>query len=221
MRFALTLSAMLAGLAAASAASAGDRLAVGAGVGTTGVNAAVQYRATDRLVLRGSADWLKYDHEVESDDVAYAGELDSALVGATAEFHPWSNGFFVGAGAAFGDRIVHLDARPTGPVTIGGRTFTPAEVGRLEGEADLGGTAPVLGVGYDNTFRTDGRLGFRLVAGVAFGQEPTVHLRSVDGTYSNDPALQAELAEEEAQIEEDLEALRYYPVLQAGLTWRF
>ncbi|WP_296818238.1 hypothetical protein [Brevundimonas sp.] len=216
----LVFTAASAALLIPGAALAQDRLAVGAGVGTTGLHAEAQFQVTDRFVVRGAYETLNFDHDQDVDDINYTGEVDSDVFGAFAQYHPGGGSFFVTGGALFGERALGLDAQPTGPVTVGDQTFTPAQVGRLEGEADFGDFAPVAGLGWDNTFQGPG-WGWRAMAGVAIGQEPDVSLVSVGGTLSNDPTLQAELREEEARIEEDADVLRFYPIVQVALTYRF
>lgn len=197
-----------------------DRVAAGVGVGTTGLHVEGQFQVSERLVLRGAYETLNYERDQDIDDINYSGEIDSSVFGAFVQYHPAASAWFVTGGALLGGRELGLDAEPTTSVTVGDTIFTPDQVGRLEGEADLGGFAPVLGAGWDNTFQGTG-FGFRVMAGVAFGQEPDVSLTSVGGSLSSDPVLQAELQEEEARLREDSEALRYYPILQVALTYRF
>jgi hypothetical protein len=89
---------------------------------------------------------------------------------------------------------------------------------------DFGGTAPFLGLGYNNTFRTAGRIGFKAVLGVAFGEDPTVDLQRTGGEPL--PAairtqFDQELRNEEAELQEDAKDLKTLPVVQVGLTYRF
>ena len=114
--------------------------------------------------------------------------------------HPFRNSFFVSGGAYFGERGVDLDATPTRDVRIGGVTFTPAQVGRLDGRIDLEDTAPFAGIGFDNTFTRGGRLGFRFTAGAVFGDAPVVNLQASGGTFSDNPIFQERLRQEEAEI---------------------
>lgn len=202
------------------AAAAQDGVAIGGGVGTTGVHVEGQLRVSDQFVFRGGYEALVVDHDQDVDDIRYSGEIDSAVFSVFWQYHPMANPLFVTGGALLGDRSLTLGAEPSSPVTVGTQTFTPAQIGRLQGRADLGDVAPVLAVGWDNTFHGTG-LGVRLMAGVAMGQEPDVALASVGGSLSSDPSLQAQLREEELRLEEMTRELRYYPVLQMALTYRF
>lgn len=215
----LSLAGLVLGLAPVSA-HAQENVAIGAGVGTTGAHVEGQLRVSDHFVFRGGYEALLVEHDQVLDDIRYSGEIDSAVFSVFWQYHPMANPLFVTGGALLGDRSLAMGAEPVAPVTVGDMTFTPSQIGRLEGRADLGDVAPVLAAGWDDTFYGTG-LGFRLMAGVAVGKEPDVALASVGGSLSSDPTLQAELREEELRLEEETRDLRYYPVLQLALTYRF
>ncbi|CAN5395602.1 hypothetical protein BH10PSE2_BH10PSE2_12960 [soil metagenome] len=196
-------------------------LAIGVNVGTTGGGAAIEARVGPLFVLRGGIETLGVDLNRSYGGVDYTGRFDFNTVSGFLDLHPLANAFFVSGGAYVGDRSVDLDATPSAPVTIGGQSFTPAQVGTLSGQIKLKQAAPFLGLGYDNTFTGLGRWGFRATAGVAWSQDPKVSLDSTGGTLSNDPTFRARLAEEERNIQSDAEDYGLFPVLQAGLNYRF
>ena len=221
----LLLGAAFAALSAAPAlAQTGGRVAIGAQIGTTGVGAEVQVQATPMVTLRAGGDLFTYEEEAETDDYDYDAELDFSTLSAFVDLHPFQNPFFVSAGAYFGDRGVDVTGRPTQNVVIGGQTFTPADFGQLVGDADFGSSAPFLGLGWNNTFRTSGPIGFKIVAGATFGSDPRVELRR-EGGIALPPSIQAqfdaEVEQEEADLERELEDFKILPVLQAGVTYRF
>lgn len=197
------------------------RFAVGSGIGTTGLYIEGQFRVTSRISLRGTYERMDFEREQPVDDVTYGGRLESGVVGGFVQIHPLESDFFISGGGLFGERSVGLSAQPSGPVTIGNQTFTPSQIGRLDGDADLGDRAISLAAGFDSTYSHPRGLGWRLTAGVAMGQAPDVTLNSVGGSLSNDPNLQSQLRIEEGRIEDQSQELRFYPVVQAGLTWRF
>ncbi|CAN5379441.1 hypothetical protein BH09PSE1_BH09PSE1_12660 [soil metagenome] len=218
---AATVATLVLALSAGAASAQDGRFALGAQVGTPGVGVTGEFSVSPNFVLRGSFDALKFDRDDSYDDIDYNAELDFSSPAAFIDWHPTGNAFFVSAGAYFGDRSVDLDATPTGNTQIGSATFTPAQIGNLTGTIELESPAPFVGVGYDNTFTHSGRIGFRFVAGAAFGDAPQVDLNASGGTLSNDPTFQARLAEEEADIQDDADDYKILPVVQAGLTFRF
>jgi hypothetical protein len=221
MRLPALLAAVALGALTATAASAQNSpIAVDVHGGTTGVGIGARYKLNDTFVLRADYDSLKHSDDFNSDDVQYNGELDFKPFTFAVDVHPFRNSFFVSGGYVTGDRNVKLDARPTGTTNIGGAPFTPAQIGTLRANADMGDGAPFLGLGFDNTFTRDGRFGFRVLAGAVLGDDPSVTLTS-DGTYANDPAYKAALEKERQELQNDVKDAKTWPVLQVGLTVKF
>jgi hypothetical protein len=123
------------------------------------------------------------------------------------------------AGFRYNMNNVDLSVTPTSNITFGGTTFTPTEAGTVKGEMDFNAIAPYVGLGLEATF-IDGMLALGFEGGVMFQGEPSVSL-SGNGTLASDPTFNAELNQEEKQIEDDLAFLAYYPVLRLYMTFRF
>ncbi|MCR5876273.1 hypothetical protein LRS10_20245 [Phenylobacterium sp. J426] len=193
----------------------------GANIGTPGVGVQVSAQANEMLVIRGAVDGLSFGRNETYSDVRYEGDAKLLTGGLFADLHPGGGAFLLSGGAYFGKRKLELVGRPTGNVEIGDVTYTPAQVGQLNGEAKLSKVQPFLGVGYDNTFTGDRSWGFRALVGVAFSKKPDVELTASGGTLSTNAAFLAELAEEEAEVREDAKDFRYFPVVQLGITRRF
>ena len=224
----LVIAAIAATCVAGSAAaqSRESRFALGANVGTTGLGIEAQIKLNPQLTLRGGFDSLQFDEEVEGDDILYDGEIDFSTGGAFLDFHPTGGAFFVSAGAYFGDRQINVSGTPVAGTTveIGDDTFTAAQVGTLAGNMDFGGTAPFVGLGWNNTFTTDNRWGFKLLVGAAFGDDPEATLARAGGaplSPADQTRLNAELRAEEMEIEEETDGFTVYPVVQLGLSFKF
>lgn len=221
--FALAATAV-AVAGSASAQDSSGRFAVGVQAGTTGLGAEAQFQATDYLNVRAGGDVFRYEEEFETDDIRYDGEADFTTLSAFVDLHPFRNSFFVSGGGFFGERTVQVAGTPARDVVIAGQIFPPPRFGRLVGEADFGSSAPFLGVGFNNTFRTGGRIGFKALVGAAFGESPSVDLRR-EGGDALPPAVQAEFdadrEREERELEQDVEDFKTLPVVQVGLTYRF
>ena len=63
-------------------------------------------------------------------------------------------------------------------------------------------------------------VGFAVDLGVAFQGEPDVQL-SASGPIASLPQFQADLAQEEQNIQEDAKPFRFYPVLSLALVFGF
>jgi hypothetical protein len=226
MRTAFLVAAGLVAAAAPAAAqdAADSRFAVGVQVGTVGLGAEAQAKVNEHVVLRGSVDAIRYDADFSSDDIDYTGDLDFTQGGLFADLHPTGNAFFVSAGVYFGDRTAEFTATAQRPVEIGEQIFSAAEAGTLSGEADFGGAAPFVGLGWNNTFTTQGRWGFKLLAGAAFGGDPEVKLARTGGVAlpaAVQARLDSELRNEERELEEDADDLKILPVVQIGVAYKF
>lgn len=209
-------------LASPASAQTDGRFAIDFGIGTTGGTVEGKFALSDRIVLRGGYNYLGYELDGEEyDGVVYDSELDFSTFGGFVDLHPFSNGFMVTGGVYAGAKELTASATPSEPVDIGGTTFTPAEVGQLDFTGDLEDTAPFAGVGWDGAFVREGRFNIKLIAGVMFSGTPDLSLRSSGGALSDDPTFQAELAEEEASIQSEVEDYEYYPVISIGFGYRF
>jgi len=215
--------ALTAVSAAAATAQTSPEFAVGAQVGTTGVGVEGQVRLSDLVNVRVAGDLFSYEEEFETDDVDYDGELQFNTVSAFVDLHPFNNGLFVSGGGFLGDRTVEVTGTPNRDVVVDGQVIPRAAFGRLVGEAEFG-SAPFVGVGYNNTFRTAGPIGFKLLVGAAFGEAPTVDLRREGGEplpADIQAEFDAETQREEAELQQELEDFKTLPVVQLGLTYRF
>lgn len=220
MKHLITLAALAAG-AVSAAGTAQAQIAIGAGIGTTGGIAEAQVQVLPNLQLRGGYNYFQYDADDSYDDIDYTGELDLSTLAAFVDFRPFSNSFIITGGAYFGEKTLELAAVPGQTYEIGGQTYSSAQVGNLSGNVDLEDTAPFVGLGWDTTFQNDGPIGFKFIAGAMFTGSPEVNLSSTGGTLSNDATFQAELQDEEDNLEGDIDDYEVYPVVQAGITWSF
>lgn len=214
-------AATLLAVAALPALAQAQSFAVGANIGTPGVGVQAAAQVNELVVVRGAVDGLSLSRDEEYSDIDYDGKAKLLTGGVFADFHPGGGAFFVSGGAYFGKRRIELSARPTASVEIGDQTYTPAQVGRLDGEAELSKVQPFVGLGFDNTFTGDRNWGFRALVGVSFSKRPDVELTASGGTLSADPTFQAQLQREEAEAREDAKDFRYFPVVQVGVTRRF
>ena len=220
----IALALLAAAAATPALAQTGGRFAIGAQAGTTGVGAEAQFQATPMLTLRAGGDIFSYEDEYEGGRFTYEGRAEFTTASVMADLHPFDNAFFVSGGAYVGKREVEVAAIPRGNEVVGGAVLTPQQFGALVGAADFGGAAPFLGLGWNNTFRTSGRIGFKAVVGAAIAGEPEVTLRREGGQTLPGPvqtAFDVEREREERELEEDLKDFRILPVAQVGVTFRF
>lgn len=217
----IVLTAVAAILVACGPAGAAlDEWALGLKTGTLGIGGELTTDLAPNLNLRGSIQWFDLDFDVELDDIDYDINVELFNPLLMLDWYPFQGGLRISGGVLFNGSDISLEASPSESVEIGGTTYTPDEIGSLRGESDFDDISPYVGIGFGNPLSRDGHWGFTADAGVAFIGSPNVNLRAT-GPFANDPALQADLAEEEREIEDDLDKIRFYPVLSMTLYYRF
>jgi hypothetical protein len=222
MNHVFKLVAAVAVLSAVPAASAMARsVAGGIDIGTPGIGLEAEVQITPMLVLRGAVDGISISHKEDYSGVSYDGKAKLLTGGVFADLHPGGSSLLVSGGAYFGKRRLDLRATPSSNTTIGGVSYTPAQIGTITGAAKLSKAQPFVGIGYDNTFVGEHAWGFRALLGVSFSKRPKVNLSTSGGLLSSDPTFQARLRQQELDTEHDARNFRYYPVVQVGVTHRF
>ncbi len=217
----LTIAVLALALTGVSAMARSEaRFALSPHFSTLGLGGEASAKLSDRLVLRLGGNYLAVGMSEALDGVSYDLDLMLASAGGALDLHPFVNGFLISAGVYWNGNNLDISATPTTGVTIGNTTFTPAEIGRLDGEIEFNPLAPDLGIGWDGTFFGDGALSFKFRAGLFYMGEPEVTLRA-SGTLAGSAALQADLAREESNIKSELDFLGFYPALTIGVTYRF
>ncbi|MEM7741703.1 MAG: hypothetical protein AAF225_12995 [Pseudomonadota bacterium] len=197
-----------------------------ASLGTNGANVNVQLQMNPFITFRGGYNYFEFElTDVEWDDIKYDVELDFSQPAGFVDLHPFMNGFAVTAGYYLGDRTLDFTSTPTENVEIGGQIFTPEQVGELSGSGNFGSDGIYAGIGWDTTTRGVMPVSFVVRLGVILTDPPEIELRSEGGLSDTDPNLRAFLDEQlliEAElIEDDLENLRYYPVISFGFGFGF
>ena len=214
-----TLKAVLlaAGIAAAGAAHALD-MGVGLRLGTTGLGADVGFRLTDSLTARIGYSGGSLNRDFEEDDITYDAEVKLSNFSALVDWKFWRQ-MRLTAGIVHAKNKGDLVGTPTGGTfTINGVDYAAAEVGTLSGTVRMGKSAtPYLGIGYGDITRKG--LSFFMDLGVMFQGSPRIDLAANCGTTARCAQLQADVEREEAELREDLEDLKYYPVLSLGLAY--
>ena len=222
----LAVAATVLGLSHAASAQdmmSADRFALGVGVGTNGALIEGSYKLSPQFVLRGQGAFIDFDDRFKSSDTKYSGHLQFNTGGGFLDWHPFSNPWLVSAGAVAGDRRVNVKATPavTGTIKIDGQSYPVTEIGSVNGAINFGSPAPFVGFGWDNTFYTAHKIGFRAIAGVVFGDSnPAVNLHAI-GPFANDPTVISDVQAEQGSLQHDARDYRYYPIVQLGVNYRF
>ncbi|MGH7560626.1 MAG: hypothetical protein ACRENB_06385 [Gemmatimonadales bacterium] len=201
-------------------ATADAQLAVAGRISSLGVGAELSYRAGRTVGLRAAGNWLRFSREMTIDEVDY--DFTPVLENGTAlvDVYPFSGSFHVTGGVMLNGNEGRMVAVLNRPVTIGNRTYSPAEVGSLSGRLTYGETAPYLGLGFAGT----GRIAFVFDLGVAFTGRPRAGLvGNTNLTGTERDVFESNVALEEQRVQAEIDErsyLKYHPVLSFGLKIR-
>ncbi|MCX8006169.1 MAG: hypothetical protein N2688_14655 [Burkholderiaceae bacterium] len=213
--------AFAGGLLGASAAAA---QAVAVRGGTTGFGAELGYGVNDYLALRASYGAGSLGYETTESDIRYDFTLKPRLALLTADVHPFGGWFRISVG--YGNHGTRLNGRalPTGgTIEIDDQVFNATDVGSVDASVSFKRASPYLGIGWGAAARGGAGFYFTSDFGVVFSRASG----SVTGTCAAGvpPAtctqLQQALQNESQSFRQEVERVKYYPVITVGVGYRF
>ena len=216
---AIPFAALFAAFALLMPAPASAQLGVAARAGTLGIGGEAALALSDRLVLRGGLGLVPFDVSTTFDGIDMELEFPESWYNVGLDIY-LNGAMRVGGGFLFRPDDPRLTATPVEPVDVGGRTFTPEEIGSLVGV--LGGQerAPYLLIGFGK--HTSSGFGLTLDVGAAFTGDPEVTLDAEGGTFSDSAELDARLEQEAQDFEDDMKGyLRFWPIVSLGVRLGF
>lgn len=209
---------LVALLATPAAANADDNLWLGVKAGTLGIGIEGTWRPIDWLDLRVGANRYNYDDTGSQAGINYDGTLQLQTYYGTANFRFPLSPFRVSLGYYSNSNKIELQSKDSPTFDVGGIIYTATEVGTLTSETDWESTSPYLGAGFD--FELFNKVGLNFDFGVLWQGDPRVSLSS-DGILSDNQLFQDALEAERAELEDDLSALKAYPVVSLGFNFNF
>lgn len=202
----------------------GEGLGLGIRLGTAGAGVELTKSLSPRVNARLGGNLAgSYRYSAERSDVSYDLTLKPRSGTAMLDFHPGGGAFRVSAGVLYNKARIDGDARTAGTYTIGGTTYTGAEVGTLTAEIRYERSlAPCFGLGFGNAAGRGKRLTFSVDTGVALQGSPVTRLTTT-GPISTDARFQAELTQERGEVDGELRKsyYKYYPMIAIGVAYRF
>lgn len=188
--------------------------------GSTGLGGSARWRFLDHLGIGGGFNTFSFSFDVEGEGVEFDSTIRLQAAPLTLDLYPFKKRFFrVSAGLAFNGNEISNTATFTEDQQVGDNVYTPAELGALSLDVDLGNrVVPYVGVGgvafhFDKARRWS--LGWE--AGVMITGSPDVSLRSSNSTS----ALDADIELERQSIKNDLDGFKFWPVLKIVLSFSF
>jgi hypothetical protein len=208
-------------------------------VSTLGFGADVAVPVSERVNVRGGFSVFSLNHDFDNDGITFASQLKLRSVSAHLDWFPFYGGFHVSPGVMlYNGNEVNADA-----LVPGGDTFNLGGASLLSDPSDpVTGTAlvsfrsrvaPSVRVGWGNIVPRGGRrrwsVPFEL--GAVFARAPRAAL-SLGGSacesngancrsVADNPELQADVQDEQDQINDDLTVLKAIPVISIGFSLKF
>jgi hypothetical protein len=222
---ALIIAAAL-GSAPALAKDGEGRVSAGITAGTLGIGPELGYRLSENIGLRANATFFSFGHDIHSDDIRYDADLKLRSGGAMIDVYPFGGGFRISGGLRVNGNKARGTGRPNdgASYTIGGTTYSAAEIGMLHAETDINKVAPALTLGYGGGLSKG--VTFGIEAGALFQGSVKVKPLTVTGVCADSSigpcaALAADLEAERQSVNDDIDDYKVYPVLQLTLGYRF
>ena len=227
-RHALLCAGGVCALAAFAPAQAEPGVAGAVRVGTPGYGLELDVGLGERFAARLGYSYLDFDHTLDDTDVRYDGKLKINNASLLFDWYVTGGNFHLTAGATNGGLKLEAVGRPSGGTyELNGTTYTAAQVGSIGGRLKFGNSvAPYLGVGWGNPVGASRRLTFLFDLGVVYGGTPSVRLNVNCGTAAPEGTplctrLKQDVEAERRDLQDDTDLVRWYPVVNLGLAYRF
>jgi len=210
------------------------RLGVGLKVGTLGVGFQVGTALTDRVNVRGGANFFNYNNSITEHGVVYNGTLQLRSIEAKLDLAV-VGGFRVTPGVLlYNDNGITATASASAgqSFTLGGTSYNSFAGDPLKGGAalTLNKFAPTLGVGFGNLLpRSFRHWSLSTDLGVVFQGSPQFGLSlggsaCVNGTICQPimalPNASQNIETERQKIQDDLKPFKYYPEVSIMFGWK-
>lgn len=227
-----------------------SRVSFGAGVSPLGVGVQFSTNINQHLNIRAIGNAFKYSDSFTVSNVPATANLKLGSAGVLADFYPFHTGFRLSGGALFLNRN-QLNASTTlsggDSITLNGNTYYSANTNPVTGATPLNGTgklilnttrpSAVLTTGWGNHVKRSGHLSFPVEIGVAFVGTPKATM-NLTGWACQDAAqtecsnvadpknsvaadFQNNLNAQIAKWNSDIEPLKTYPIVSAGIAYSF
>ncbi len=195
-----------------------SNLGIGIKAGTLGIGLEGRWHALPIVDFRLGVN----SYELNADDsyagIDYKGTLDLETYYLTANFNFPLSPFRITAGVFSNGNELNMTNEELGNLTIGGQTYSRADVGTLSTNTSFDGTAPYVGIGLD--FELFGKAGLNFDLGVLLQGDPTVTL-DASGSLANTSLFQESLAAEQQDLTDDLSDFKAYPVISLAFVYNF
>ena len=227
-----------------------SRIALGAGLSPLGIQLQAATNLSSHFNLRATGNFFNYSTNFTNSGITATAKLNLASAGASVDVYPFRAGFRISPGLLFynGNQLTATTAVPGGTsFTLNGTTYYSANANSTTGATPVNGNATLglnttkpaftITTGWGNMIPRNGHWSFPFEIGVAVIGAPSVNV-NLGGWACYDPAqtectnissttnpiaiaIQSNLTAQVAKWTTDLNPLKTYPIVSAGVAYSF
>ncbi|MGH7225973.1 MAG: hypothetical protein ACRELF_22370 [Gemmataceae bacterium] len=220
---------LCAALASPRVSAATPDMAVALRAGTTGIGLDYDIALGQRFSARIGYSGFNYKYMVDTTDVNYGGTFKLSMLSGLADWYAFNGGFHLTVGVVGNGTTIDLAGRPSagGSYTINDHVYSSGEVGSLAGRLKFGNSvSPYVGLGWGNPVGAGHHLHVLLDVGAIYGGTPHASLAAQCGPAtpsgsSTCAQLQSDVQAEAHRLQNDVTIVKWYPVVDLGLAYRF
>ena len=186
-------------------------------ISTLGAGLEVAKGFSPNFGVRAGFNYFSYGYDATESDVSYDLDLELKNFAILADWHPFEGAFRLSGGILLNGNGLTGLAKPTAPVAIGNANYDLTSVNL---DISYNSVAPYFGLGWDTTFGDDDNWGFAFDLGLIYSGSPDATL-NVSGPDEANPLLADDLNRERQELQSDLDTLKWWPVVSAGVVYQF
>ena len=209
---------------------------LGVKVGTLGIGFDGAVGVTEQSAVRVGVNFFNYNHSFDNDGITLAAQLKMRSVMAQFDWFPTGGSFHVSPGLMIynGNRVeANAFVPPGSQFTLGNESLISNPANPVNGAAKVGfeKVAPAITIGWGNLANSRRRWSIPVELGVVFSRAPTATLNLVGGAclpngsncrnVETEPVLQADVRDQETNLNDDIQVLKMIPVFSFGFGYRF
>ena len=186
-------------------------------ISTLGAGLEVAKGFSPNFGVRAGFNYFSYGYDATESDISYDLDLELKNFAILADWHPFEGAFRLSGGILLNGNGLTGLAKPTAPVAIGNANYDLTSVNL---DISYNSVAPYFGLGWDTTFGDDDNWGFAFDLGLIYSGSPDATL-NVSGPDEANPLLADDLNRERQELQNDLDTLKWWPVVSAGVVYQF
>ena len=186
-------------------------------ISTLGAGLEVAKGFTPNFGVRAGFNYFSYAYDAKESDVSYDFELELKSFAMFADWHPFKGAFRLSGGLLINGNGLTGNAKPTAPVDIGGTDYS---LDSINLDISYNTIAPYVGLGWDTTFGDDDNWGFAFDLGLIYSGSAEAAL-TANGAGTSIAGFEANRKKEQDELQNDLDSLKWWPVVSAGLVYQF